>query len=63
MDKKGEVEALDENANQGEGSNGYIEAVKSGFQEVGDEEGEAKVDEALERIAEVREHIRRKREG
>jgi len=48
MDKKEEVEALDENANQGEG---YLEAVKSGFHEVGDKEGEEKVDEALEKVA------------
>jgi hypothetical protein len=60
MDKDQEIEALDESAAQGEG---YLEAAKSGFREIGDEEGEAKADEALGRIAEVREHIRRSREG
>lgn len=59
MDKKKEIEALDENANQGEG---YLEAVKSGFQEIGDEEGETKTEEALEKIAEVRRHINKRAE-
>lgn len=54
MDKQQEIEALDENATQGEG---YIEAARSGFREIGDSEGEAKADEALEKIAEVRRHI------
>ena len=60
MDKKDEVEALDENTNQAEG---YVEAVKSGFHEISDDEGEAKAEEALEKIAEVREHIRKRTEN
>jgi hypothetical protein len=54
-DKKDEVEGLKDDANQAEG---YMEAARSDFQAVGDAEGEEKADEALERIAEVREHIR-----
>jgi len=59
MDKKDEIKELKDNANQAEG---YVEAVKSGFQEVGDTDGEAKADEVLEKIAKVREHIRKRTE-
>jgi hypothetical protein len=57
MEKSQEIEALDDNARQCEG---YLEAARSGFEQIGDEDGESKADEALERIAEVREHIRRR---
>jgi hypothetical protein len=59
MEKEREIDALEDNANQAEG---YAEAAKSGFQEIGDEEGEAKADAVLEKIAEVRKHIRERTE-
>lgn len=59
-DKGDEVEGLKDDANQAEG---YMEAARSGFQAVGDAEGEEKADEALERIAEVCEHIRKRTDG
>jgi tRNA A-37 threonylcarbamoyl transferase component Bud32 len=59
MDKKQEVEEVKENTKQAEG---YVEAVKSGFREIGDAEGEEKADEALEKISEIREHVRKRTE-
>jgi molecular chaperone DnaK (HSP70) len=59
MEKKREVEEVKENANQAEG---YVEAVKSGFHEIGDAEGEEKADEALEKISEIREYVKKRTE-
>ena len=59
MDKKDEAKELEENSTQVEG---YAEAVKSGFHEIGDQQGEDKADELLEKISEVKEHIRKKTE-
>jgi len=58
MDKE-RIDSLEDDARQAEG---YAEAVKGGFQEIGDEEGEKRVDEALESIAEVRRHIAKRME-
>ena len=58
-DRKQDIEELEDCANQAEG---FAEATKEIMRELGDAEGEAKADEALEKIAEVREHIRTKTE-